>query len=49
MHPVSVDEIRGLARDNGVSVQRAIADADHLGRPDLRWTGMAVRWSEGRT
>ena len=49
MHPVSADEIRGLARDNGVLVERCIADEDHLGRPDLRWTRMAVRWSERRT
>ena len=49
MHPVSADEIRRLARDNGVFVERCIADEDHLDRPDLRWTRMGVRLSEGRT
>ena len=48
-HPVSADEIRGLARDNGVFVARCIADEDHLDRPDLRWTRIALRWSERRT
>ena len=43
MHPVSADEIRGLARDNSALVERCLADDDHLGRPDLRWTRMAVR------
>ena len=45
MHPVSADETRGLARDNGVFVERCIADEDHLGRPHLRWTRMALRRS----
>lgn len=43
MHPVSADEIRGLAHDNGMLVEHCIADEDHLGRPDLRWTRMAAR------
>ena len=43
MHPVSADEIHRLARDNGAFVERCIADEDHLGRPELRWTRMAVR------
>ena len=43
MHAVSADEIRRLARDNGAFVERCIADQDHLGRPDVRWTRMAVR------
>ena len=43
MHPVSADEIRGLARDNGALIERYVTDDDHLGRPELRWTRMAVR------
>ena len=43
MHPVSADEIRRLAGDRGAFVERCVADEDHLGRPDLRWTRMAVR------
>ena len=43
LHPVSADEIRRLARDHGALVERCVADDDHLGRPDVRWTRVAVR------
>ena len=43
MHPVSADEIRRLARDQGALVERCVTDDDHLGRPDVRWTRVAVR------
>ena len=43
MHPVSAGEIRRLARDHGALVERSVTDEDHLGRPDVRWTRMAVR------
>ncbi len=43
MHPVSADEIRRLAADHEAFVERCVADEDHLDRPELRWTRMAVR------
>ena len=43
MHPVSADEIRRLADEHGTLVERCVVDQDHLGRPDLRWTRMALR------
>ena len=43
MHAVSADEIRRLARDHGALVERCVTDDDHLGRPDVRWTRVAVR------
>ena len=49
MHPVSADEIRRLADGHGALVERCVIDQDHLGRPDLRWTRMALRLAEGYT
>ena len=46
MHPVSADEIRRLARDHGAVVERCVTGDDHLGRPDVRWTRVAVRLSD---
>ena len=43
MHAVSADEIRQLARDHGALVERYSTAEDHLGRPDVRWTLLAVR------
>ena len=43
MHPVSADEIRRLARDHGALVERCVTAEDHLGRPNVRWTLVAVR------
>lgn len=43
MHAVSVEEIRRLARDHGAAVERSGTGDDHLGRPGVRWTRMAVR------
>jgi hypothetical protein len=48
MHPVSADEVHRLGRDNGAFVERCSADEDHLDRPDVRWTRMAVRLPAGR-
>lgn len=48
-HPVSVDEIRMLARNHGAFVEREAEDQDALGRADVRWTKMAVRLPDDGT
>ena len=49
MHAVSADEIRRLARDHGALVERCVTAEDHLGRPDVRWTQVAVRLPDDGT
>ena len=49
MHPVSADEIRRLARDHGALVERCVSAEDHQGRPDVRWTQVAVRLPDDGT
>ena len=43
MHPVSAAEIRQLARRHGADVESTSEAADHLQRPGVRWTRVAVR------
>ena len=49
MHTVSADEIRRLARDHGALVERCVTAEDHLGRPDVRWTQVALRLPDDGT
>ncbi|MDE2904730.1 MAG: class I SAM-dependent methyltransferase [Acidobacteriota bacterium] len=49
LHPVSADEIRRLARDHGTLVERCVTAEDHLGRPNVRWTLVAVRLPDDGT
>ena len=48
-HPVSAEEIRGLARDHGAFVEREAPAADHFGRSEIRWTQLAVRLPDDGT
>ena len=48
-HPVSVAEIRTLARDHGAFVEREVEADDHLGREDVRWTQLAIRLPDDGT
>ncbi len=43
MHPVSAAEIRQLAQRHGADVESTSEAADHLRRPGVRWTRVAVR------
>ena len=43
MHPVSAAELRQLARRHGADVESTSEAADHLRRPGVRWTRVAVR------
>lgn len=49
MHEVSVDELEALARMHGMVVVRTHDTADKLGRPELRWTAMALRLPDDGT
>ena len=42
MHPASLAELEGLARDHGATVARTAGMADALGRPGVGWTGVAL-------
>lgn len=46
MHPVSLGEVEGLARVNGVEVLRVIDKGDAMTRSDVRWTMVALRMPE---
>ncbi len=48
-HPVSVDEVRILARNHGAFVERESSAADHLGRPEVHWTHLAIRLPDDGT
>jgi SAM-dependent methyltransferase len=43
MHPVSLSEVEGLARVNGVEVLRVVDKNDAMARSDVRWTMVALR------
>ena len=49
IHPVSLAEIEGLARDHGAFVETHIEAIDQLGRPDVRWTQLAIRLPDDGT
>ena len=48
-HPVSVDEIRTLARNHGAFVEREGASDDVQGRKDVQWTQLAIRLPDDGT
>lgn len=43
MHPVSLSEVEGLARVNGVEVLRVVDKDDAMARNEVRWTMVALR------
>ncbi len=49
IHPVSLEEIEGLARDHGAFVERHTEAEDHLGRPGIRWIQVAIRLPDDGT
>ena len=49
MHPVSLAEVEKLARDHGAFIQSTIEAEDTLGRPDVRWTQVAIRLPDDGT
>ena len=49
IHPVLPEEVEGLARDHGAFVQRRTVAEDYLGRPDIRWTQLAIRLPDDGT
>ena len=49
IHPVDGAEVERLARDHGLAVTRVQHMTDALGRPDVRWTGMALRLPDDGT
>ncbi|RKK02397.1 class I SAM-dependent methyltransferase [Teichococcus wenyumeiae] len=49
MHPVSLGEIEGLARDHGLAVIRRADALDSLGRPEVSWTSVALRLPDDGT
>lgn len=49
IHEVSASEVERLAREHGLAVVRTHDTTDSLGRPELRWTGMALRLSDDGT
>ena len=48
-HPVTVDELRRLARDHGAYVERESTDDDQMGRGDVRWSQVAIRLPDDGT
>jgi SAM-dependent methyltransferase len=49
MHPVSLAELETLARGHGTFIQSSIEANDALGRPDVRWTQVAIRLPDDGT
>jgi hypothetical protein len=49
MHSVSLAELETLARGHGTFIQSSIEAEDALGRPDVRWTQVAIRLPDDGT
>ncbi|MCY3703035.1 MAG: methyltransferase domain-containing protein [Rhodospirillales bacterium] len=49
IHPVSLEEVEGLARDHGAFVERHTEADDHLGRRGIRWIEVAIRLPDDGT
>lgn len=49
MHPVSAEEVVGLAKAHGAVIVREEREADRLGREDVRWTHLALRLPDDGT
>jgi SAM-dependent methyltransferase len=43
MHPVSLEEVERLARNQGLRIEKIHHAADEQGRADVRWTCVALR------
>lgn len=48
-YPVSLAEVKVLARDHGLEVVRTVTMADLMGRLDVSWTGVALRLPDDGT
>ena len=48
-HAVTGDEVERLARDHGLEVVRRVEAEDALGRPEVRWTNLALRLPDDGT
>jgi hypothetical protein len=49
MHTVSAEEVEGLARGYGAMVARIVESPDVAGRPEISWTGVALRLPDDGT
>ena len=49
MHAVSAEEVERLARSHGALVARIVESPDVMGRPEISWTGMALRLPDDGT
>jgi SAM-dependent methyltransferase len=49
MHPVSLTELEQLTRELGAMVVRTAETPDQMGRPDITWTGVALRLPDDGT
>jgi hypothetical protein len=49
MHAVSAEEVESLARSLGAMVARIVTSPDVAGRPEISWTGMALRLPDDGT
>jgi SAM-dependent methyltransferase len=49
MHPVSLTELERLARECGAMVIHTAETPDQMGRPDVTWTGIALRLPDDGT
>ena len=49
MHPVTLAELEGLARDHGLSLMRTEEGSDAQGRAGITWTHVALRLPDDGT
>lgn len=49
MHPVSRDELEGLARAHGAFLDQVVSSPDKLGRDDISWTQILIRLPDDGT